>query len=187
MLADAKNLCPLQPVTARCVINSTQTSPVLIWGCDGQDGSKKERVILCSSSNVINLNCVEGEVQPTLVSCTCDSSTITSDVTFLATNGSWTLTCTDFSIEESPFQKNISFGIEGNTCTCIQVVYVHTSLPHRVALNHRGAYNFAIIFSMKPSRFSFKIIKWVLLCKMHGFHLYEKGLGGDEVKSSNTF
>ena len=76
-----------------------------------------------------------------------------------------------------PFRKIFHLGLKVIHVRSIQVVYVHTSRPHKVELTHGGAYNFAILFCMKPSRFSFKIIKWVILCKMHGFHLDEKGLG----------
>ena len=107
-------MCPSQSVTARCVVNSTHTPVILFWECESQDGPI-ERAILCSNANnpVVPLNCKDGEVQLTGVSCTCDDSTIKSDATFLATSSNGTLRCTDNSNDDDEIQGHVSFGIEG--------------------------------------------------------------------------
>ena len=117
--SDTDNICPMQSVTARCVVNTvSQTGEdfVLVWECNDNGSTTDFTTIVCSSNaEVFPLECYSGRVNLTWINCTCDNSVLTSDATFLATRGSELLTCAFYNTSDRvEIHGTVSFGIKGS-------------------------------------------------------------------------
>lgn len=101
-------MCPSQPVTVRCELESI--SRQLLWICSNGGRNHPDRQVHCGSGEHIrDLECDQGKVKVTLISCS--DSMIISDATYNATTGNDSLICGDFT--NSNITESVSFGVKG--------------------------------------------------------------------------
>ena len=116
--------CPMQPVTAQCIVKRDSSTTFLHWGCDQLEGSA---TVSCDNNLLYDFSCSFGTVRKVTSKCNCSSPVIVSEINFLtpsAVGGNEILSCSDGSVE-----RNISLKIPGmlssNKC-------IHTILYNEV-------------------------------------------------------
>ena len=81
-LTTDERLCPLNEVTARCIVKKHDEETILNWECDDKDGAG---TLLCSTVHVLDdsFSCSFGKVYNVTNECDCSDSVMISSVTFL--------------------------------------------------------------------------------------------------------